>query len=131
MTFDLDLVVQLHPQNTARAMEALQSLGYKPTVPVAASLFANAQIRQSWITEKGVVVFQLHSNLHPDTTIDLFVTEPFDFDAEYYRALIGELLPGRETRFVGMAALIRMKEAAGRAKDLEDIRQLKLLQENS
>jgi hypothetical protein len=98
MTFDLDLVVQLHPQNAACAIEALQPLGYKPTVPVAASLFANAEIRQSWITEKGMVVFQLHSNLHPDTTIDLFVTEPFDFDAEYDRALIGELLPGRGAR---------------------------------
>jgi hypothetical protein len=129
-TFDLDLVVQLHPQNAARAMEALQSLGYKPTAPVSASLFADAEARQRWITEKAMVVFQLHSDLHPDTTIDLFVTEPFDFNAEYERALIGELLPGRETRFVGMAALIRMKEAAGRPKDLEDIRQLKLLQEN-
>jgi hypothetical protein len=51
----------------------------------------SAKARQSWITEKGMVVFQLHSSRHPDTTIDLFVTEPFEFDAEYDRALVGEL----------------------------------------
>jgi hypothetical protein len=77
-----------------------------------------------------MVVFQMHSDLHPDTRIDLFVSEPFDFDEEYDQALVGELLPGLATRFVRVATLIRMKEAAGREKDLEDIRQLKLLQEN-
>ncbi len=130
MTFDLDLVVQLHPQNAARAMAALHSLGYRPTVPVPASQFADASTRESWIRDKGMVVFQLHSDLHPETRIDVFVTEPFDFDEEYDQALVGELLPGLGTRFVRIATLIRMKEAAGREKDLEDIRQLKLLQEN-
>ena len=52
----------------------------------------------------------------------------FDFDAEYDNALLGELLPGVSARFVRIETLLRMKETAGRAKDLEDIRQLKLLQ---
>ena len=43
-------------------------------------------------------------------------------------ALPDELLPGVPARFVRIETLLCMKEAAGRAKDLEDIRQLKLLQ---
>jgi hypothetical protein len=78
-----------------------------------------------------MVVFQLHSDRHPETRIDLFVSEPFDFDLEYDEALVGEILPGLQARFVRLASLIRMKEVAGRAKDLEDVRQLKLLQKDA
>jgi len=59
------------------------------------------------------------------------VQEPFDFDREYDQALVGELLPGLQTRFVSIETLIRMKEAAGREKDREDVRQLRLLQEDA
>jgi hypothetical protein len=130
-TFDIDLVVQLQPENVKRAMAALESQGYRPTVPVPAQQFADPKLRQSWIRDKAMVVFQLHSDRHPETRIDLFVHEPFDFDSEYERALIGEILPGLQARFVRLETLIRMKETAGRDKDREDIRQLKLLQQDA
>lgn len=57
--------------------------------------------------------------------------EPFDFDSEYDQSLIGELLPGLKTRFVRLQTLIQMKETAGREKDKEDVRQLKLLRQDS
>lgn len=130
-TFDIDIVLQLQPENVKRAMTALESLDYRPTVPVPMRQFADPQLRESWVRDKNMVVFQLHSDRHPETRIDLFVTEPFDFDEEYDLALVGELLPGLPTRFVRLTALIRMKEVAGRAKDIEDIRQLKLLQQEA
>jgi hypothetical protein len=127
MTFDVDLVIQLKPDNVSRAITALESLGFRPTVPVPAQQFADAAIRQSWIRDKNMVVFQLYSEQHPQTPIDLFIAEPFDFDAEYDQALLGEILPGLPARFVRLETLLRMKEEAGRAKDLEDIRELSLL----
>lgn len=130
VTFVVDLVVQLQPDNVQRAMAALELLGYRPLVPVAAQDFGDAAIRQTWIEDKRMVAFQLHSDQHFETRIDLFVSEPFDFDFEYENALTGEILPGLQARFVRLETLIRMKQAAGREKDLEDIRQLKLLQEN-
>jgi hypothetical protein len=128
-TFDIDLVVQLQPQNTARAVRALEKLGYRPTVPVQAMQFADPERRESWVREKNMVVFQLHSDQHPETRIDLFVSEPFDFDSEYDAAMVGEILPDLQVRFVRLETLLRMKESAGRPKDLEDIRQLRLLAE--
>lgn len=127
VTFDVDLVVQLQPDNARRAMGALESLGYKPLVPVPARDFAEPRIRETWIRDKRMIVFQLHSEQHRDTRIDLFATEPFDFDDEYRHALVGNLFPGLELRFVRIETLIRMKEAAGREKDREDVRQLKKL----
>jgi hypothetical protein len=126
-TFDVDLVVQLLPENIARGMKALEGLGYRPTVPVPAAQFADAHHRESWVRDKNMVVFQLHSDRHPETRIDLFVTEPFEFDTEYERAMIGDILPDLPARFVCLETLLHMKESAGRPKDLEDIRQLRLL----
>lgn len=40
-TVDLDLVVQLVPQNLLTALEALASLGYQPRIPVSAEQFAD------------------------------------------------------------------------------------------
>jgi len=130
LTFDLDIVLQLQSDNVLRAMRALDSLGYSPLVPVPAESFADEEARKSWILEKNMVVFQLHSDSHPGTPIDLFVSEPFDFDLEYSNAMTAELLPGLIARFIRLETLIKMKEAAGRAKDLEDVRQLKLLLEH-
>jgi len=130
VTFDLDLVVQLHPDNVRRAMSALESLGYRPVAPVHAQDFADPNIRQTWIREKNMVVFGLQSDQHLDTPIDVFVSEPFDFDREYDLALVGDILPGTQARFVCLETLIRMKESTMREKDREDARQLRLLLEN-
>lgn len=126
-TFDVDLVVQLQPDNALRAMRALAGLGYKPLVPVSAPDFADPRTREGWIRDKRMIVFQLHSERHRDTRIDVFVAEPFDFDREYDLALVGNLSGGLQLRFVRLETLIRMKEAAGREKDKEDVRQLKRL----
>ena len=130
-TFDVDLVVQLQTENVKRAMAVFDALGYTPTVPVPAAQFADPARREVWLREKNMVVFQLHSDRHRETRIDLFVSEPFDFDTEYDQAMIGELAPGLRTRFVKLETLIRMKETAGREKDKEDVRQLRLLQQGS
>jgi predicted nucleotidyltransferase len=131
LTFDLDLVVELRPDNVLRALKALESLGYLPLVPVPVEDFADAKKRETWTREKNMVVFQLHSERHRDTQIDLFVAEPFDFEHEYRCAKIGEIMPGLRAPFVRIETLIRMKESAGREKDLEDIRQLRLLMEHT
>ncbi len=52
--------------------------------------------------------------------IDVFVTEPFDFDVEYERALV-KPLGAIAIRFVSIPTLIRMKELAGRPQDKIDI----------
>lgn len=129
-TFDVDLVIQLRQDNIRRGIEALESLGYRSLAPVPAMDFADPEKRQAWIRDKRMVVFQLHSDQHPDTRIDLFISEPFDFDLEYENALTGRLLPGLEVRFVRLETLLRMKEAADREKDREDVRQLRKLMEN-
>ena len=124
-TKDVDLVVQLLPENVERAFRALGKLGYRPMVPITAAQFADAHQRETWIREKGMQVLQFWSDAHRETPVDLFVTEPFAFDQEYERALIKPLGP-TAVRFVTIPTLIRMKEIAGRPQDRIDIEHLRM-----
>ncbi|MGB6309487.1 MAG: DUF6036 family nucleotidyltransferase [Steroidobacteraceae bacterium] len=72
------------------------------------------------------IVLQFWSDKHPETPINMFVTEPFPFDEEYSRALVKPLHGSIDVRFVSLPTLVRMKETAGRSQDLVDIENLKL-----
>jgi len=123
-TQDLDLVVGLEPDNAAAAMRALGKLGYRPQVPVAIEDFADADTRRHWIEDKHMRVFALISDTQPDTTVDVFVTEPFAFDEEYASADIYPIASDLWVRVVRPGTLIEMKREAGRARDHDDIEHL-------
>lgn len=124
MTQDLDLVIQLNQENILGALQTLQQLGYQPTIPVTAEDFANAEIRKEWINTKNMQVLAMVSNKHPDTTLDIFITEPFDFDAEYQRATDVALSRDLAVKIVSISTLIEMKKIAGRDRDKDDIQHL-------
>jgi hypothetical protein len=124
LTHDLDLVVGLERANVAAALRALRSLGYRPVLPVRMEDFADPGQRGEWVAERDLQVFSLVSDEHPDTTVDLFATEPFDFDAEYEQGLEVEVAPGVPLRYVRLTTLIAMKQATGRGRDADDVEHL-------
>lgn len=85
---------------------------------------ADAAQRQRWIDEQGMTVLNFFSDRHRETPVDVFVTEPFDFNREYARAQVEAIAPGVPLRIVRLATLLTMKRAAGRPQDLADIHEL-------
>jgi hypothetical protein len=128
-TLDLDLVLQLKRDNLELALKALADLGFEPQAPVPLSSFADPQIRESWFREKNMTVFSLWHPNHPGFAVDLFIQEPFDFDAAYLRAVRVPLQEVQAT-VVSRDDLVAMKRAAGRPRDLEDIAALEELSED-
>lgn len=129
LTYDVDLVIQLQPENIGSAFSALAGLGYRPAVPVTAQQFADTNQRAQWIRDKGMQVLNFHSDRYRPMTVDVFVSDPFDFDSEYEAAMQGELAPGLTVRFVSIPTLIKMKQLANRPRDLDDIEHLRLILE--
>lgn len=129
MTADLNLVIQLDSNNLKSAMSKFKTLDYHPLIPVNADDFANPENRENWIATKNMQVLSLQSHQFPDTTIDIFVKEPFDFDAEYEVSTVAELTPEISFKIVSIPTLIKMKQKAGRARDLDDIQHLQLILE--
>ncbi|MEW5875473.1 MAG: nucleotidyl transferase AbiEii/AbiGii toxin family protein [Candidatus Zixiibacteriota bacterium] len=125
VTADVDLIVQLAPDNIRKAFAALERLGYRPLVPVTVDGFADAKTREGWVRSKGMRVLQFFSDRHRSVTVDVFVEEPFVFDDEYDQSLQKELPDGIVVRFVSLRTLLRMKQEAGRPRDLQDIEELK------
>ncbi len=76
-------------------------------------------------------VLNFFSDGHRETNVDVFVTDPFDFQHESVHALQGELSPGVELRFVSLPTLIAMKEAANRPRDIDDVQHLRWIQEET
>jgi hypothetical protein len=78
-TKDIDLVIELVPDRALKALQALEAIGYKPNIPVKLADFADPMIREAWIRDKGMMVFQMYSD-QTRMSIDIFVQYPLDFD---------------------------------------------------
>ena len=131
LTDDVDLVIGLAPENITRGLHELQSIGYLMAIPVTPEAFANAELREHWRAEKGMLVLKMWSDLHRRTVIDVFVYEPFDFVREFALASKREVLPGVSAPVVRLDTLLQMKRTAGRPQDLADIASLEELRQLS
>ena len=124
LTADVDLVVDLEPDEARKALQVLATLGFQPRLPVAATDFANPDTRRRWIDEKGMRVFSLVDPDNPMRAVDLFAEHVLDFEHLWQRS---EEIALRDTRVrvASIPDLIELKRRAGRHKDLTDIEALK------
>lgn len=125
-TVDLDLVVQLEPENVERAIRVFRELGFEPRVPVPLESFGDAGERARWVREKNARVFSLWHPREPGFLVDLFVQEPFDFEERYRRASVARL-DDAEVRVLALDDLVEMKRESGRSQDLSDVDALQAL----
>jgi Nucleotidyl transferase AbiEii toxin, Type IV TA system len=119
LTADIDLVVDLAPEQASRAVEALLGLGFRASAPVDARQFADQAVRERWRKESGMLVLSFWDPENRRPTVDLFADYPMDFELLFRDSL---LLPLATTavRVASLDHLISIKRAAGRPKDLED-----------
>lgn len=129
LTDDVDLVIGLEPSNIVNGLRALSSIGYQMSIPVTPEDFADAEKREGWRRNKNMIVLKLWSDAHRRTPIDVFVYEPFDFQAAYKAARWLPMGGRLHAPIVSLETLLAMKESAGRPQDLADISELKRVQE--
>lgn len=126
-TNDLDLVISLERENICKGLHALISIGYQPSIPIIPEDFANPENRARWHEEKSMLVLKLWSDIHRRTPIDVFIQEPFDFEAEWNQVVWKVFDTSEKLPVLAYESLIAMKNEAGRDKDLMDIRSLRKL----
>jgi len=123
-TADVDIIIKLVKENIRNFVEAVRELGLKPKIPVKLDDFLVAERRKEWIKEKGMMVFSLYDVKNPFFLLDIFVEEPFDFDAVYKQR---QMIKFEDTGIpvVPLRELIRMKEKSNRPQDQADVFYLK------
>ena len=123
LTQDLDLIVFLEEKNLEKLFNALNDIGYLPKVPVTKDQFKDPRQRAKWKKEKGLIVFSFVHRNPSFNMIDIFVDEPIKFDIVYKKRK-NVKVEGVTIPLIGIDHLIRLKKAAQRPKDLDDIIQL-------
>jgi hypothetical protein len=72
LTADIDLVVDLAPQQASKAVDTLLDLGFRTSAPVDERLFSDAAARRRWQTESGMLVLSFWDPQNRRPTVDLF-----------------------------------------------------------
>ncbi len=130
LTADIDLYVDLNPTEALKAMRVFGELGFRARAPVPLEEFARADLRESWVQDKGMRVFSLWDPKNPMREVDLFVEHPIPFDDVWSRSTLidgGDV----EIRTASIADLISLKTLASRPQDLEDIERLQEIAERA
>jgi hypothetical protein len=127
MTADLDLIVDLSPDNLKIFVSAMTELGLKPRLPVKAEDFADLEIRESWIKEKGMKVFTFYHPERQINQVDIFVEEFIKF-SEIEKETVWIRARDITIPIVSLSHLKRLKEISGRPQDMADIEAIEELQ---
>ncbi len=133
-TDDVDLVIGLAPDNIIRGLRALETIGFRMSIPVTPEQFAEPGERERWRRDKNMLVLKLWSDIHRTAPIDVFVYEPFDFQTEFAEAAWQDLEPDLKAPVIRLDTLLELKRSAGRLQDLADIEaldEIRKLRENS
>ncbi len=123
VTYDLDLVIELTPDSCNKAIDALLEIGYRAKIPADPHGFSDERIRDSWVREKNMMVLSFWDANQRRAEVDIFVRYPLDFE----NLLSQSIKVSIEDQIICLACpahLVKMKLAAGRPKDLDDIRAL-------
>lgn len=123
VTYDLDLVVELTSDSCNKAIDTLLRLGYRAKIPLDPHGFADAKTRESWVLEKNMMVLSFWDVSQRRAQVDIFVQYPLEFESLWSQA-IKVIIEDQQVRLASPLHLVKMKRAAGRPKDIEDIRAL-------
>lgn len=126
-TADLDLIVDLEPENLRRFLQAMTELGYRPRNPVKAEDLLDPAVRERWKREKGMVVFSFIEPSQPMTLIDVFIEEKIPFP-EVMQEIVRMEARGITIPIISLRHLKRLKRSAGRPQDIADVEAIEALE---
>lgn len=126
LTADVDLVVDLAPEEAGRVIQTLVAMGFRPQVPVDPKTFADRTTRELWIKEKHMQAFSLFDPANPMRVVDLLLEHVVAFEDLWAHSQEASL-HSTKIRIASIEHLITLKRRAGRPQDLADIEQLEAI----
>ena len=130
MTFDVDLIVLFEPENLERLTALLESLGYTPRLPVAASGLADPATRDAWRRDKGLLAYTFMHPSQPMAEVDVMLDAPAPFE-ELAARRVDVPFGSTTVPLISRADLIATKLGSPRQQDLCDVEALRKLEGDS
>jgi hypothetical protein len=125
VTLDLDIAVQITPQNLNRLIDAVERLKLRPRVPVSLADIGDPDFVRSMVVEKGALVFSLADFAQPLRHLDIFLSPTLSFERLSEGAALFDI-GGVNIRVVSRELLIEIKKEIKppRPKDILDLNEL-------
>lgn len=127
VTHDLDLFISLDESNIKKFAKAMKVLNFKPRVPVEIEELGDSKKRKKWAEEKNMKVFSL-VDIDTDDIIDIMIMDYLQFDESYKEKKVVKI-KDIEVPLASIKDIIKLKELAGRPKDIIDLKVLLEIQE--
>lgn len=127
VTHDLDLFIALDESNIKKFATTMKTLNFKPKVPVEIEELGDIEKRQKWVKEKDMKVFSLYG-IDTDDIIDIMIMDYLQFNESYKEKKVVKI-KDIEVPLASIKDIIKLKEIAGRAKDIIDLKVLLEIQE--
>ena len=124
-TFDLDVLLDLNAENVRAFIDVMAEQGLAARAPVDPFGLADADMRNTWITQKNLKAFSFADPR--GGTVDVLLVAPVDYAGAIADAQEISVRAAK-VKIASIPTLIRLKEAAGRDKDRSDIEALQLVQ---
>jgi predicted nucleotidyltransferase len=126
MTMDLDIAINMAPDNMKKFLAAVKDLGLTPRVPVPPESLLEKKMVDFFIREKNAIVFTFWDTDSPYRQIDIFLTKDKSYDVlleHTIDAAVGDHI----VKIISIEKLLEMKLAIQppRDKDKMDIAALK------
>ncbi|OGI06645.1 MAG: hypothetical protein A3I68_06420 [Candidatus Melainabacteria bacterium RIFCSPLOWO2_02_FULL_35_15] len=122
-THDLDIFILLDNENINKFASVMRELHFKPRVPVEIEEIADKTKREKWISEKNMKVFSLYNTDNEIDIIDVMIIDYLNFEEAYRNRKIINIKDFK-VPLASIPDLIKLKQVAGRPRDLIDIKVL-------
>jgi hypothetical protein len=128
VTLDIDVSLDMEPENVLRFLAVMEALRLTPRAPVAAATLADPQARSVMVRDKGALVFTFLDRDDPLWQVDVFLTD----DLAYERLRCGAVsvsIEGHAVPIADIDLLIDLKRRIQppRPKDILDLAELERL----
>jgi hypothetical protein len=88
MTYDVDLMIALNPENILKLVSRLSDWGYQPRVPVNPRDLADEKKRRIWVREKNRKAFSFYHEKEAIGEIDVLIDLPVPYEELRERAKV-------------------------------------------
>jgi len=125
-TMDMDIIVKMTDPNLRKIVKILKKAGYHVKQPVDPMSIADKRTRENWIKNKHMKAFNFYKNRNSYEEVDIVIDTPIDYKKAAKNAKkikVGSLT----LTVISPRDLIKMKKRAGREKDINDIKRLRLI----
>lgn len=128
LTLDLDISVDLTPDNLGRTIDLLWQEGLRPRVPIAEETLKNPEALTALLKSKNALALAMSHPDEPFRHVDIMLTEELSFQHLSQTAVVKDI-EGHAIDIISIPDLLAIKLAIEppRDKDLLDILSLKKL----